>query len=224
MKYENFSYLYPPRPEAKVSIKTLDKYDNGSMLGQPKLNGSNCTLYLSGDGSYHIYNRHGEKLTLYNDKIPFAKLHRGNGWLVLNGEYMNKSKKDETGAKFNHKFVIFDILVFENQHLVGTTLEQRVLLLETLFPCEDARIKFRGSEMIGVESDPFLCQLDVDDCYKVRNFTGGFGKLYQCLTKIDMYEGLVVKRKNAKLDPCYRPGNNSNWQIKIRKETKNYQI
>src|SRR3990172_12122313 len=93
MKYTEFTYLSPPRPEAKISIATLDKYDNGDFFGSPKLNGSNCTIYLnSSEKNYLVYNRHGEKMSLYDTKIPFEKLYRGKGWLAINGEYMNKSK------------------------------------------------------------------------------------------------------------------------------------
>src|SRR3990167_1499118 len=90
--YESFQYLYPPRPEAKITTKTLPRYNGGAYLASPKFNGSNGVLFLPGDGTYKLYNRHGALMTLYNPLIKFEKLHRGSGWMVSNGEYMNKNK------------------------------------------------------------------------------------------------------------------------------------
>lgn len=42
-------------------------------------------------------------------------------WLILNSEYIDKSKSDDNGNLFNNKFVIFDILAHNGQYLVGTT-------------------------------------------------------------------------------------------------------
>jgi len=219
MKYESFQYLYPPRPAHKISLKTISVYDNGQYLAQPKLNGSNGMLFIDPNGQYQLWNRHNEKMSNYNDKIQFEKLHRGNGWIILNGEVMNKSKKDANGKVFNHKFVIFDILVYNSEILVGWTYEKRAELLERLYPCQQFRISDTG-----VEYDKYLCQTDVADVYKAPNFMGGFAELYSEIIKTDMYEGLIFKRRNSPLQPLFREGNNSDWQIKIRKETKNYRI
>jgi hypothetical protein len=37
--------------------------------------------------------------------------------MAINGEYMNKSKNDKSNKVFNHKFVIFDILILEGNYL-----------------------------------------------------------------------------------------------------------
>ena len=42
------------------------------------------------------------------------------------------------------------------------------------------------------------------------------------LTKIDMVEGLVLKRKSAKLEIGNTENNNTKSQLKARKATKNY--
>ena len=46
--------------------------------------------------------------------------------------------------------------------------------------------------------------------------------LYDRLTPIDMIEGLVMKRKSARLEMGNTELNNVKSQIKCRKETKNY--
>jgi hypothetical protein len=42
------------------------------------------------------------------------------------------------------------------------------------------------------------------------------------LVSVEMYEGLVFKKPSAKLDVGYKPANNTGWQVKVRKPTKNY--
>jgi hypothetical protein len=56
----------------------------------------------------------------------------------------------------------------------------------------------------------------------VKSFENNFLELYNKITKIDMYEGWVLKRKNALLERGTREGNNAGWQLKARKSTKLY--
>jgi hypothetical protein len=46
--------------------------------------------------------------------------------------------------------------------------------------------------------------------------------LYAQIVDTDLYEGLVLKRKTAKLTFGLVEKNTNTWQIKCRKPTKNY--
>ena len=136
-------------------------------------------------------------------------MYRANGsWIVLNGEYMNKNKSDETNKPFNHKFVIFDILAYDGDYLVGKTFEERVQLLDTLYG--------------KVDSEKEYLYKNSENVYRVKSYLNGFKDLFDKLTPIDMIEGLVLKRSNAKLELGTSELNNTKSQIKIRKSTKNY--
>lgn len=210
MKYPKFSYIYPPRPKNAVPQDELDFWDSGSMLAQPKLNGSNTTIYTNGI-KVIVMNRHNQRLTNFrlNDEEIIKSIYRGNGeWMVINGEYMNKSKNDKFRKVFNHKFVIFDILVLEGNYLVGTTFEERVEMLDELYgqvECEDE----------------FLFNLS-ENIYRVKSYKRDFNDVFNRLVEIDMYEGLVMKRRSAKLEMGTSEMNNVKSQIKCRKVTKNY--
>jgi hypothetical protein len=52
----------------------------------------------------------------------------------------------------------------------------------------------------------------------------GFEKLYQDIVKVDMYEGLVIKKIDSKLTFGFQELNNHDWQVKCRKETKVYKF
>ena len=58
--------------------------------------------------------------------------------------------------------------------------------------------------------------------YKAPTYINNFQSLYNDIVDTDLYEGLVLKRKNARLSLGLNEKNNNDWQIKCRKPTKNY--
>jgi len=208
MKYTG-TFIYPPRPKNIINPIDLSLYDDGSLLSQIKTNGSNCVLSTNGI-DYKVMNRHGQRLTNFQlTDNEIRDIYRGNGdWLVINGEYLNKNKYDERNQKFNHKLIIFDILVYNNEYLVGSTFEQRIQLLDKLYGQVDS------------EKD-YLYKIS-QNVYRVRSYDVGFKSLFDKYTPIDLVEGLVLKRKNSKLEISSGTENNWRGQLKSRKPTKNY--
>jgi ATP-dependent DNA ligase len=213
MEYNKFNYIYPTRPDNPAPPTDIQRYDNGMMLGQPKSNGSNCVIFTNGK-DIHVMNRHNELLTRFEltTKEVIDNLYKceHGKWMVLNGEYMNKAKNDENGKLFNHKLVLFDILVFNSVHLLGKTYQERVNLLDELYGQKECDKSYYH----GVS----------DNIFKVKTYYKDFSDVYKELSKIDMIEGLVLKRKNAKLEPGRTEKNNNKSMIKFRKPTKNYKF
>jgi hypothetical protein len=209
MNYLEFKYIYPPRPETKSPASGLSTYQRMGFLAQPKLNGSCGVLFTNGSIA-RFMGRHADTFTRQLIKEEtLAQLHRNSGWTVLVGEFMNKSQRDGKGKIFNGNFVIFDILVHEGVHLIGKTVAERQELLDTLYPLVE-------------DFDDFIYKVG-DSAYRVKNFGQDLDTLWKKIIKVEMYEGFVLKRPDAPLDLGYRPVNNSGWQLKIRKPTKNYQ-
>jgi len=207
-KYLNYRYIFPPRPKNAIPDTELGFWDNGSLIAQPKLNGSNCVIFTNGEKTI-VMNRHNQRLTNFNlSDNEIKDIYRGEGWMILNGEYMNKSKSDENNQVFNHKFVIFDILGFNSEYLVGKTFEERIQLLDSLYGQVDSEKEY-------------LFKI-TENVYRVKSYVGDFKSLYDKLTPIDMIEGLVMKRKNARLELGTSENNNTKSQLKCRKSTKNY--
>ncbi len=212
MKYNTYSYIYPPRPKNCIPPNNIKMWDNGMMIAQPKMNGSNCLIFTDGKQVFAM-NRHSQRLTNFQlSKEEILGLYKPDmsGWLVINGEYMNKSKLDEKGLVFNHKLIIFDILVWNGYHLVGKSFQERIELLDNLYGTDQSEKQylFKVSENV----------------YRVKTYESDFTNLYNNLIKIDMYEGLVMKRKSAKLELGTTENNNSKSQVKARKATKNYKF
>jgi ATP-dependent DNA ligase len=120
---------------------------------------------------------------------------------------MNKNKKGIDGKPWNHKFVIFDILVYNGDYLLGSTFEERVKLLDKLF----------GT----VDENAYLYKIS-ETIYRVKTFYENFTQLWSEITKIDMLEGFVMKKIGAKLERGLTEKNNHLNILKTRKATKNY--
>lgn len=207
-KYLNYRYIFPPRPKNAIPDSELEFWDNGSLVAQPKLNGSNCVIFTNGE-KFIAMNRHNQRLTNFNlTDNELKDIYRGQGWMVLNGEYMNKSKSDENGQVFNHKFVIFDILAVDGEYLVGKTFEERIKLLDNLYG--------------QVDSEKEYLYKITENIYRVKSYTGEFKSIFDKLTPIDMIEGVVMKRRTARLELGTSENNNTKSQLKCRKATKNY--
>ena len=215
-------FLFPPRIKHRLQPKSLSKFDNESYVGQPKLNGSSCSIILS-ENSTIVKERHNTDFSrppafpVLNPDLVYlgVPLHRGNGFMCLVGEFMNKSKKDDSGKAFSG-VCIWDIVAFENKILVGSTIEERINLLDDLYPNKEALTTENGT--------PYLFKTAVPDVFKVNNFYKDFSEIYKQLIGVDMVEGFVLKRKSGKLEMMVREENNTGWSVKVRKPTKNYQF
>lgn len=207
MEYGKFRYLFPPRPEVKAPASTIKTYEKMGMWGQPKLNGS-CSLLFTNGEEVVFMNRHHERFSReLLDKEELKSLHNGKGWTVLVGEYMNKSQRGPDRKIFNAKFVIFDILVHEGEYLIGSTFRERQELLDRIY--------------ISSPYDEWLDKIS-ENIYRVHNFKDSSEKRWKDLVKIEMYEGMVFKKPEGRLGTGYSVANNTGWQVKVRKPTKNY--
>jgi len=208
VEYKSFRYMYPPRPEYVISSDQLYKYE-GTYFAQPKLNGSCCLIFIKGD-EFRYFGRHqNENLRGFQLKIKDLRVLNSNNseWNVVVGEYMNKSQNGLDGKPWNHKFVIFDILVHNGEYLIGSTFEERLKLLDKLY---------------GTESEnEYLYKIN-ENVFRVKTFTDNFLERWKKITEIGMLEGFVLKKPHAKLDRGLSEKNNTLWQNKCRKPTKNY--
>ena len=200
-------YIYPPRIETKLPHSSLVSFDQmDKFMAQVKLNGSSMQAYIN-QSNLKTFNRHKEGMQHKMNPIEMQNLNPYKDWMVVCGEYMNKNKKDETGKSWNLKYVIWDILVLDGQHLLRSTFEERKEILRDLYPDNPTK--------------KYMHQIS-DNCYRMDSFNTGFKEIYDDITQYDMYEGLCLKRRNAKLKPGTTVNNNSEAQFKVRKPTKNY--
>lgn len=215
MEYKEFKYLYPPRPQFRIPPDDLIKYDNGEYFANPKLNGTACVVFTNGE-QLEVYNRHKMELSKYSPFINFRSLSPDGKWYVYAGEYLNKGQKGETGEVERDKFVIWDILVHAGEYLVGSTYLDRIRLIDQAYPSTQVV----GEK--GLEWREYMAATSLNGIYKVPVYAMGFDFMYDDLIKTDIYEGIVLKKANARLTYGFNEKNNSEWQLKCRKPNKNY--
>lgn len=215
MTYNEFKYLYPPRPQYKIPPVDLDQYE-GEFVAQPKYNGTACVVFTNGD-ELKVFNRHKLPLAKYSPFIQFRGLAKSNKWVVYCGEYLNKGQKGEAGEVERDKFIIWDLLVYDGEYLIGQTLIDRVKIIDQNFPCIPSKVSDKGLEIYD-----YLCCTDLEGIYKAPLYGAGFEYLYKDLVKTPLYEGIVLKKQNAKLSYGFQEKNNSEWQLKCRKQNALY--
>lgn len=202
-------YIYPPRPATKAPESSIETLSGLGFVAQPKLNGSCSELYTDGkllDFTTRHKKPFSNKLLINDDE--FLSLHRGNGWIVLAGEYMNKSQRGTDGKVFNGKFVIWDMLVYNGEHLLGSTVEERLDLLSDIYPV--------------TSHDGWIGQISENTFRALTIQPDHFSSAWKELIGTQMYEGMVFKKKTGKLGLGFNANNNTGWQVKVRKPTKNY--
>jgi hypothetical protein len=171
------------------------------------MDGSCCSIFIKGK-DFKNYGRH-ENENLSNFKLKISDLevlNCGNdNWNVIVGEYMNKNKKGVNVKPWNHKFVIFDILVYNGEYFLGSTFEERIALLDKIF----------GT----VDENDYLYKIN-ENVYRVKTFYDNFLERWKDIIRTEMFEGVVIKRKSQKLNVGITEKNNIS--IKCRRPTKNY--
>ena len=210
MRFDSWHYLYPPRPENAVTKNFLSLYEKQEYLAQIKLNGTANVLSISPDRKVTAMTRHKDNHKQWAPTAATAKVFAnlpGDGWYVFVAELMHSKVPGIRDINYIH-----DVLVADGEYLVGTTLEERQKLLESLF----------GIDRSKVTKDTPISHFVIDaNTWLVRNYRVGFAKLFETLDRPE-YEGLVLKNPKAKLDYCSREKSNSTWQAKVRKPHKNY--
>lgn len=208
----NGNFLYPPRIEYKLQPTSLAKFDNNQYIAQPKLDGSNTSVAIN-EKSFVAKERHN-RFFARPPKFDFLSLHRGKGFMCISGEFLNKSKKDENKKPLTG-FCIWDILAYNGEILLGSTIEERLALIDKLYPSTGVK------SISGID---YLYETKTKEIYKVANYYEDFKNIFDTITKVDLVEGLVLKRKSGKLEMMTREQNNTGWSVKIRKPTLNYKF
>jgi len=119
MKYTAFKPLN--YPDGVKSMLTLGRYE-----------GTPIIVYTNGI-EQHIYNMEGERLALLSayKGIDFLKLSFSRTWYVFAGVYLKPKKLGNIILNESPKFVITDVLVWDNECLINVPVTVR---LQTYLP------------------------------------------------------------------------------------------
>ena len=199
MKYTDYTFLYPPRPENIIMPGMLSFFEKQKYVCQTKKNGTGSILAVSPEKKFIFKTRHGEDHKQWNApnevKEPFYSLP--NRWYYFCFELMHSKTKNVKNTMY-----IYDLLVANNVYLIGVKYIDRYNLLHSLFKVKKS-----------------LSQYDVitDNVTIANNYNIGFEKIFKLLNTPED-EGLVLKDPKAELSLCTKESSNSRWQVKIRKK------
>lgn len=204
MTYDRYMYVWPPRPEVKIPVSMTKFYDKRGWISQAKLNGT-CTVIFTNGKDCIFKTRHNDDHKAWQplpEHVEFFNSTAQEGkWNVFVAELMhNKS------PLLKNVLYVFDMLVSGGISLAGTTFGGRQFILEQIIPGKETDLWYEHNAYV----------------VRARNHAGVSSELYKRITEIPYVEGVVLKNPNAKLELCNRQDNNTGWQVKCRKVTKNY--
>lgn len=206
LDYDSYRYLYPPRPERAVPVGVLPFYEKRGWWAQVKKNGT-CTMIFARGDEVIFRTRHGDELhkawTPLAEHVAFFA-GRSDAWRVYAAELLHSKT-----PHIKNRLYIFDILVDDGEHLAGSPFSHRQTLLHARFaprvPLDDAGLgEYRVTEHITLATSA----------------NAGYAALWAQLRDED--EGLVLKHPDTPLRPCFSAAANADWQVKVRRVTKNY--
>lgn len=201
------TYHYPPRPTNATPRRAMPIWEDEGWGAQVKFDGT-CGVYSVLDGDVRAMTRHGaaspmKRFDLTPDhKAALIALTKPGTLAVFVGELLHGRVKADHLAK--NPIVLHDILHYGSP-LIGTTYEARLTMLE---------------ELTGDGPTTETHTVINERIWRARTIRENIGDFYDSLYKkrswFPEYEGVVLKRLNAKLAPCDRDDRNGGWQMKSR--------
>lgn len=208
MRYDDYSYLWPPRPDQAVLPTMLPALERQGYAAQIKKNGTCSVIAVTPDKGIIAKNRHKEDHKLWSpdlNKMSAFRALPGKGWYVFVAELIHSKVPGLRDINYIH-----DVLVFDGEYLVGMTQAERHAKLVALFNAE----KFPQTYSHWV----------IDEyTWVARQFTKGddFKAIYDNLDKPED-EGIVLKLPTKRLGICAKEKSNNAGMLKSRKAHKNY--
>lgn len=208
MKYTDWLYLYPPRPDFAIPPSMLNYYEKRGWTAQFKKNGTNTIIGIAPDKKLHAMNRHNANHKAWNltehIKDELIRLFPEKKWFVICAEIMHSKT-----PTIKDTIYIYDMLVWKSDFLLDSTFMERQEIL-------DKRL------VTNVESHShYVCDSGGKIWYAKR-FDKNFKDLFQSIKQVKIDEGLVLKDPNGKLRACRTSSENASWQVKCRHPTKGY--
>lgn len=207
MAFDEYRFLYPPRPDQAIPPTLIGMYDGMGWWPQVKKNGTCCVIGARGDEVIFQGRHDGNDLAAWSPLPEHKAFFAGSEkWEVYVAELLHSKVPG-----IRNELYIFDLIVSGGEHLTGTTLSQRALMLRERFGAD-------GKESAGLGALRIAPFIQLADALP----RGEAAKLWRgdCLQPED--EGFVFKNPRAPLVACLTATANSSWQVKCRRPTKNY--
>ena len=212
-QYNHFQYIHPQRAIKSIRPKSLNQYDNGEWLLSPNYEGDPCVVFTNGF-ELMVYDHRGKIFKNVNDGINLRKLARSRNWYVYSGQYCSKPRiLDTAGGQIFQadRFIITDVLVWDGEYLLGSTLLERMSLLDQAF-------SFHATLIADcyMECFKYLYCTEIPKIMRAKVYAGNFENLFDQIN-LAGYNGIVLRKKETELLDSMRSRNNRQDNIVCRK-------
>lgn len=221
MKFDKYTYLWPPRPETKIMKSQLGFYAKKKWVGQFKKNGTCTVLFVTPEKDIIVKTRHDSDHKAWkptSGSTDAFKKMPGDGWYVFVCEVLHSKTKLVKDTVY-----IFDILVNDGENLEGTTFIDRQEILKTLFEIDkdlpEGVTRIHAKSHYVITPKVWLARLITG---KFKETMAGIQEASDKVEGNSENEGLVLKNPNGKLRNLQKQKSNSGWQVKCRCATANY--
>ena len=223
-------YIFPPRAESCIPRTEASIFLEMGWIPQIKYNDTRTLIKILPNYEIQLWNRHGEKLRTYHcpewitqqiQTLAEQLQLDPSKWHLLDGGLL-----DQKHRAIKDTIAIWDILVENGEHLLGTTYAHRY-----------AHIHTRGSSLetfwythpthepidLGIKiSDNLILarQYKAEDYNKIWEMVETINAPYTFGKDIKpVLEGVVLKNPQGILEMGFKEKNNTSWMAKSRVTT-----
>lgn len=234
-------YIYPPRSTDAIPLTEAKIFATMGWIAQIKYNDGRTLIKYQPGKPPELWNRHAERFRTYTapnwlleqlEHVATLLNLDQNQWTLLDGGLL-----DQKHQAIKDTIVIWDILVMNGKHLLGSRYKDRydflIGNLTTGTPWHytpphkkheplDMGLRVTDNILIprNINPDPQTWQDTWDGLITTANAPYQIGKPGDKNYDLKpVIEGLVFKNPNGELERGFKEKNNSQWMIRSRVET-----
>ena len=230
MKVTPTQYIFPPRAEVCTPKDDANVFLELGWCPQFKYNDTRTTIKILPNHKIELWNRHGERLRSYTtpdwliEQLQQAAVILGltsDNYHLLDGGLLDQKHK-----AIKDTIVLWDILVRDNEHLLGTTYQARYNSLKDRISTQETYWYTHPSH------DPIDFGIKLtDNIILARQYkTTDWETIWNTVHTINapftnnndikpILEGVVLKLGEGKLTMGFKERNNTDWMVKCRVKT-----
>jgi hypothetical protein len=188
--------------------------EKGGWVAQLKINGTRTLIHIQPNGEVEVVrpgttHKFWELTDNVKDQILSLNIERGKEYW-LDGELLNNKTKTPF---YRNRIVLYDVLQ------AGRFFFGRPKLLER----QEILLDICGNPDT-LEPENGLALQATDNIWVLETFYGDFVEHYKAKIHLDEVEGLMLKKINSFLKNFGHKEHEVTWQLRCRKEHKNYQF
>jgi hypothetical protein len=228
LKVKHDQYIFPRRSSDAIPRADTGIFKDMGWIAQLKYNDSHALVKFCPDGTIELWNRHAERFRTYHAPAELIEELRmiGERLGVTPGTVtiLDGGVLDQKHAAIKDTIVLWDILVYNDDHLIGTTYDARYVQLiaaatqeSWMFDQYDFGLQFTKNVFIPRNWEDWDAAWDMVHAANAPYTTGKPGdRDYDCKPVL---EGLFFKNPLGKLQMGFKESNNSDWNMRSRVQT-----